>query len=246
MDNIIEWRIYCITEDLWSIGWKKESEGIPTCCFNNNSHNVNVNSQQEISKTAITTVKIQQETTNTGGNIKYKGYKFIAPPNEVTTVHLSWEYPINIMRAFVNTDISELGNILDVIVSPKTIIGIITQNVVSGTKNITISESAIVYCKIGHECFINNDFIGIIIAVDEETFTITLKDIISNNYSIGDLFKIQRRIIEDYNLGYPETSAVGGASMVGKYLPKNTQVEIKYTNNKNTQQPFCFSVEYLH
>ena len=56
------WRIYCITESLWSYGYLAST---PTVCFNNNTHTVNSGSTQELQEASSTISAAQTVISST-------------------------------------------------------------------------------------------------------------------------------------------------------------------------------------
>jgi hypothetical protein len=51
---------------------------------------------------------------------------------------------------------------------------------------------------------------------------------------------------KDYEIGYPEAHTIGSSKIGGSYIPANTTITVKYTNNYTSEQTLMGSVEYLY
>lgn len=249
MTTIINWRIYCITEGIWTYGYLDDTQGTPTTCFTNTGHTVNGNSQQQVSTISndITTTKILEEIIPTGGNFRCQGYKFTCPANETSTHTVSWNYPITVMASFFTSKTIWEGCVLDTIVAPNTTVGTLTANINSGVTVLPVSLSVIQNFEIGYELKINSDFIGQVIAIDINALTVTVDTATGTGYTSGYLVKMQVRTIQDFEISEKDDRYIIGRSKVGgKYLPTGIPVHVIFNNTTGSSITFRYEVEYLY
>lgn len=242
--SIVKWRIFCNTENAWSEGYLDESSGNPTLCFNNNTHSVNLNSEYVVETTEKLQVKLQREDTPTGGNYNSEGFALNVAANTTGTLSVSWPFPINVLSVHSQTNDSNLGDILNAITNPKTLVGITTEEILIGTNILTVNSTVIANAKVGFDLYIIDELVGRILSINTNNSTIILENNVSQTYNSGSNIYVELRIIRTHNLGYNSGNDFG-AFNGNKYLAANTITNVSYTNNSNTEKKFCFSVEYL-
>lgn len=130
MTTLNEYRIYCNTENSWVVGAGREP---PTVCYNNNTHEVNPNSVQELPKVTDTTVKIQEESVATGGHFQTTTVDLVCTANTTSSQTLSWPFPVGALAVGFHSDSTNVGDVVNIIVGPDTITGYITADVSPAT-----------------------------------------------------------------------------------------------------------------
>ncbi|HEY9704249.1 MAG TPA: hypothetical protein V6C58_17490 [Allocoleopsis sp.] len=248
MTTLNKWRVYCITESTWSCGYLEE--GIqPTACFNNSSHTINPDSINIISTVSTSEVVIDEEHIKTGGNFRVEGRKFTINPNTTNFQEVSWPYPISVLSTFFTSDTSQKGDVVNVIVSPDTLIGTVSENV-NSTNVIKVSQTVIDNIKKGYELILqdNNNYnnIGEVIDIDTNTKNVTVSGLTENQFSSGSLVKFQVRMMKNFEIGDPFRYANGISKIGGAYIPANTIVKVIYTNTSNSIKTFVYHIEYLY
>lgn len=246
MSSLTKWRVYCNTENTWSEGWLETELGKPNYCFNDKNHTINPNSHQDIEVTQVINVKIEQESIPTGGNYKSEGYSFEAAPNTVTKYPVSWKIPITTNTVLVNTDESQIGDTLNAIVGPQTIIGVLTADHPIGTKIFSVNSTVTTNLVVGYEVILGSYNLGICTRIDKANYLIETEFVSSVAYTAGTYLKAQVRIIKNFILGRNGGLNLGTANVKGKYLPANTTTSVEYTNNSNTTKVFSFNIEFLY
>jgi hypothetical protein len=246
MTSINKWRIYCNTENDWSYGLLDSTDSNPTTCFNNSSHSVNPVSPQITQIISTTTIKasIEEETTSTGGNFRAEAFKFTIAANFTNNLSISWKYPISVLSTFFTTCDIERGNIINSIVAPSTLIGVLTQDAAIGNVTFNVNFSVIQNIKIGYDLLINSIFIGQVIAVG--TGSVTVDNTSTIAFSAGTHVQTQVHEIINYEIDYPCRYVIGSSKIGGKYLPANTLVHVSYQNNSIQDITFRFQIEYLY
>ena len=244
--DLTKWRIFCLTENIWSEGWLDSSEGLPVRCFNDGGHSVNPNSCQEIDSTSVLTVKIKQESIQTGGNFKSKGYSFECGANNTSTYNVSWPYPITAMVVHLQTDSSQKGDLLSAVVGSQTTVGVILSQCSEGDTTVSVNSTVIAHSYVGYECFIGTESLGRILEIDAQNLTVRFETPATQNHPANSYFKIQMRIIESHNMGFDFGNDIGVSNIGGKYLPANVPTRVEYINN-NSENTVCrFTIEYLY
>lgn len=246
MTELSKWRVFCITENDWSYGWLETGSNAPTTCFNNTSHQVNTGSIGIIDTTENLTVKIKQESVDTGGNFKSKGYKFIAGANTSTTLSVSWPYLTTACAVHIQTDETQRGDVLNAIVGPQTIVGVITSPAYVGDNVVSANSTVFNISYVGYEAYIGSHFVGEILELKPELFTVKFSIPLTVDLPLNTYFKIQMRIVDSHNLGYTVGNDIGATNIGGKSLPKNLPTHVIYTNNSDLEKTCCFTIEYLY
>jgi hypothetical protein len=239
-DSVKKWQIYCIEESKWVEGWSVDK---PIVCFNHNTHEINPNSQQILETTQLITVKIDQEEIPTGGHYCCEGFVFDCPPNVVTVYPVRWPIPITTSVVTIQALPENIGDIVNCIVNPKTLVGGTTSFVSAGSTRCSVNSTVIENAKVGYECFINNELLGRIINIFPLTFEVEFETPTTVNYNMGNPFFIQLRIIRNHQV--TEFFQLGASNIGGKYVPQQFVTHVIYTNNSNVDKKFRFNIEYL-
>jgi len=244
--DLTKWRIFCLTENIWSEGWLDSSAGFPIKCFNDGGHSVNNNSCQEIDTTNTLTVSIKQESIQTGGNFKSKGYSFECGANSTSTYSVSWPYPITAMVVHILTDNSQRGDVMSAVVGPQTPVGVILSQCSEGDTTVSVNSTVIAHAYVGYECFIGVESLGRILEIDANNLIVRFETPATQNHPANSYFKIQMRIIENHLLGYSFGNDIGVSNIGGKYLPASLPTIVEYTNNSMSDNTCRFTIEYLY
>jgi hypothetical protein len=243
--SINQWRVYCTTENAWVSGWVSSTDPTPTTCFNNNTHTINQSSQQILTSTQLVTTKIIQETVPTGGHYSCQGFTFNIAPSTTDNILVSWPFPITTTVVHVQPLLDNVGDTLDAIVSPRTLVGAIGANVAIGDITAVVSTTVISNAAIGFDFYIDSEHVGRILEIYPTTSTIKFETPATIAHTAGTLLYLELRIIRNFPLGCENGNDLGAASLGGKYLPAGTVTKIIYTNNSTVTKTFRFSIEYL-
>lgn len=243
--SINKWQIYCITENKWVSGWVHSDDPNPTVCFNNDQHQINIGSPQILETTQVISVKIEQEFIPTGGHYGCQGYLMEIPANTTVIKPISWPYNITTSVVNIQDTDENLGDVLEAIVNPKTLVGGTTSVTLQNSRTCTVNSTVFTYAKIGYYCYIGNEHLGRIININKDTFVITFENSLQSEKNMGFPFYIELKIIRDYNLGSKQGNCLGSGNIGGKFLQANTITNVVYKNNSNIDKKFRFNVEYL-
>lgn len=243
--SIIRWQIYCNTEEAWTQGFLNESAGPPTVCFNNNTHTVNPNSPQQIDGTQLFSVKVIQEDIPTGGHYTSEGFSMTIPPLSTEILPISWPMQISCKLVHIQSTIENLGDTLNAIVNPYTLIGGIISNVAENSNIAIVNVTVIANIKVGFEFYIGTEHLGRVIEINNTNSTITFENNTSILHTVGEPVYTEMKIIRNLELGMNNGYDLGQSSLGGKHLKPNVITNIIYTNNSNVEKTLKFSVEYF-
>lgn len=246
--SVIKWRVYCITENEWSYGYLEEGTE-PSKCFNDITHTINQNSYQEEDKFSKNSVHVIEESVPTGGNYKSVSYKFENVAGE--NIHeYSYLYKITALRISFNSSEQNRDDTLEVCIAPMSRIGVITSAVSTSDTVIAVSSTVFDHIMVGYYVNLvdntNNDNLGVVVAVNKTTSTITVQNGAVNSFSVGSLIKMTVKVIEDFTFGYAGRVTLGDCKIGGSHLQANYKVSVKYINNKETTVSFYPIIEFLY
>lgn len=122
---VTKYIIWCVTEDKYVYRLIDDST-IPDKCPNDTSHTIVPTSIRPVKEyDMIPDVKIQEETTPTGGHFRAQSGKVMAEPNQVSYTDVWYHYPISAMLATFTTEEMHRGDCVSLSVGEDTITGYI-------------------------------------------------------------------------------------------------------------------------
>lgn len=251
-ESVTKWKIYCDTENKNIEGYLNTDDGIPTKCFNNNSHSISNPEQLKIIKN--NKFRILEDFTPVQGKYRAETIKLenIQPYSDFI---LNKTWPVNIAPLCVILMVSDKqkGDSLIVDVAPDQTIGFISQDITSGTSNILNVNDTVLENVYTNFCCtitdgINTENLGCITNVDYKEKTITVENTINNTYlaSSPTYIKITATYIGPHEFGETGNIKLGDSKVGSAHIPKNTITRIKYTNTWNIVKNFYMIIEYLY
>jgi hypothetical protein len=256
MTTVNKYRIYCNTESKWVETW---AESEPTICPNNNGHTVNANSVQKLDSVSSQKVIIEEEIINvgvtaTGGNYGCNSVVLgVSSADTIIYEDVSHPYPVGLMAANFYTEESMRGDCLEIIISPDTIIGAITENVDIGvTKTFSVSQTVIDNIKPGYLVGlfngVNRESMGKCSSIDTLNNKITVTHALSdNNFSAASPTYVEIGIkMAAIECGPPQKFQLGMNSIGASHLEPNTTIRGVYHNRTGTAKNFYFYYEYFY
>jgi len=150
-----KYNIFCITENLNKFTF---GETAPTTCPTDTQHTVNLNSVYIVESRAPNIIKVQEETTPTGGFFKFDGFEMVAEANTTTEKVLSWEIPINVKSIQVFTPAACTGDFFQTFVNRYATFGILGANYTAYAawldQNYTVDQT-VYYQGKNYKCILN-------------------------------------------------------------------------------------------
>ena len=256
MTTVNKYRVYCNTESDWVYTWAEEA---PNVCPNNEGHTINNNSIHQVDSISsqdavIVEEKVDIGVTKTGGHYGCRSVIVgVSSAQDVAITDVSHPYPVSLMAAQFTTEESMRGDCLEIIVSPDTIIGAITENVDIGVTN-TFGVSSTVLDNIqpgylvGLFDGVNRESMGRCASIDLLNNTITTTDYLSdNNFSALSPTYVEIGIrMAAIECGPPRNFQLGMNSIGASHLVPNTVIRGVYHNRSGTEKDFHFYYEYFY
>jgi hypothetical protein len=223
-----------------------ESSETPHQCFNDSTHEFNGESFQVINQTVLSSVRLIEEEIPTGGFFRSEGFALVAPANSTHDLVVSWPYPVGVLDCNIQTTAADIGNTVQGVVGPNTVMGILTSDAGASSAVLSVSSTVIENVHIGLECVLDGELIGEIIGIDAAASTVTIDPPLSQSFTAGILVGGQRRIIKNFNLGYVQGCSIGSSKIGASYIPVGVTTRVTYTNNSPDEKTFNFNIEYLY
>lgn len=252
MYNVSKWRIFCIEENDWTYGWLDNDAPNPTKCFNNTSHNVNLNSISIVDFIRENEVSIKEEKIKTQGNFRIEGFKFNIPVNTTYTYTHYIPYNINLLAIWYTVKSENIDDVLNAYCQP-VINGTITSNIISPTTTLNIDNSFINIVNIGFVIIIERvsdnykENLGEIVSIDTNTNTVIVTNSTSQNFSVNDKVFIQIHGIKNIVLALTGRHSTGSSKLGGTYLSSTCILTTTYQNKSLTdEKSFNYELEYLY
>ncbi len=246
--TIYRWRVFCEAGHGIQYTWNPTK---PITCPLTAGHAIDQNATVSIEKIDPNIVTIKEENGETGGNFKTESKVLITQPNSVSTMDVTWTYPISVLEAYFVPTIDNLDDELEILVAPNTTVGVIVQNASSGAVSCVVSPTVISYLFAGYRMHITNgvtiDNLGRCLSINKDTSTVEFENALANNYSIGSYVQMTIPLVEKYVIGPPNVRYVIGEGKIGgSFVPANTIARLVYTNKTNTVKKFYSYIEYLY
>jgi hypothetical protein len=249
-----EWEVYCITDSVYRKLWDTEE---PTTCPDNNGHTISTNPPPRIIQTINShDVKIIEEDGITQGIYKFKGFSLDVPSGtsgNVTSQTLMFSYPISLINGWFISSKGMAGDIIDLSVADNTVIGAIGAPVYTGNTEMTVTSTVTDNLSIGYFTSLTDGSqfsdLGEVLAIDKINSTITVQTPSTNTFSpLSPTYVImQVKVVENFSIPVEnERYAFAEKKVGGKYLPANTPIYVKYTNNEGNAKVFSYNMEYLY
>jgi hypothetical protein len=242
--KINKWQIYCNNEGSWSEGWLDDGL-IPTKCFNDGSHDVNIESAIIIDTLEEQSVSIKEETVPTGGHFSSKGIFFNCPVG-LSQYDISFPFNISALSVSFQTRENQTEDIIDLIIGKDSIIGTLTNNVYISDTVLNVTNTVVDNIKLGFFVMIDSTEVGQVISIDKLNSQITIDRPCSRNYESLLYIKTYPKVINDFTIGYPGLYEIGKGKIGGSHIPANTIITFKYNNNGESLKKFFSFIDYLY
>jgi hypothetical protein len=251
MTTAYKYKLWCTTDNSWEITDYKTS--VPTVCPTNADHTIDVNSIVILSELSENTVKIKEETTPTGGIVKIEGINFdiTAIDGDTQQCDKIFEYPISILSYTFHNTLDNIGDYIDALIMPNTIIGYITSNVSIGDTIINVSSTVIDKIKLGYLVHlydgITTDDLSYVKSINTSNNTITVKNASTRAYDISTptYIQISIELMKNYYINQQAIILFGDDKIGGSYLSEGIMIRFLYTNNSSVSKKFTSHVEYM-
>ena len=253
MTTIYKYKVFCITTHSEEFIWSEEP---PTKCPSDPSHEINTDSISIINQISENKIKIEEESTPTGGHFRVETVSIMnIPANESVDTDIFYPIPISVLELKIVTDESNIGDNLRCAIAPDTIIGVITAPTTPGLNDIQVSSTVFEHLKIGFdvELFCVTETgpvfqkLGRTLELHPESSKIKTEFPLTQVFNplLPTYVRMTVYNIDNYTIGKPALYAMGSSKIGGTHIPANIHIRITYKNNTNQAKSFIGQIEYL-
>jgi hypothetical protein len=191
----------------------------------------------------ISSVFVKEEITPdgnapTGGNFRATTRKIYTTPNSTSTTDTTYPYPIVAFALHFIPKPENEGDVINMYVSPDTIIGTITSDVSTSDTVINVDQTVINIAEIGYMVDLYTppstvDTLGEISNINKlaKTITVTSAATLAAAASPTTYVRISIIYLEDYTINTPNVPyTIGESKIGGSYVPTNTTIRVTYQN----------------
>lgn len=249
------WNVFCNNENQY-VDIDTFNDVTPLICPNSLDHTIDPDKTVIKFRNNVSEIKILEETmesniSRTGGYYIAEGFDFEMLPGRSNNVK-QFDIPISVIAmTFSPISTDNIGDRFDVVINPDTVIGAIANVVNIGDTEIPLNDTAFQYATIGFYLTIddgvNNHDLGIVIAKNPITKTVTIKNPpttffnpLSPSYIKLTMYRIKNFLITNTDPIVLVSNKIGCS-----YLPSKTSVVLVYNNNGETNHKMNVMVKYL-
>ena len=248
MLTLCKYRYWCSTEKKMITIW---SESEPTKCINDVSHDIDLESLTITDKLSSDMRIIKSEVEGTYRSETIEINIPVTTAGEIYNHDVSFPHDTYIWNGKFYATNSMVGDYLDIIIGPDTIVGVTTDSSNIGNTIINVSSSVFTngYTTRGTDITIgdaiNKQDLGRITNMDKFNNIITVETALLNNYVAGSMIymnlkMIRKQIIGGANLNYK----YGKKGFSARNVPANSIIRFQYTNNTGTAKTLYFDLEF--
>lgn len=204
------------------------------------------------STTQQESLKIEEENndTKTKGHFRSQGFSVTAAANSDTIHDFTFPYDIAPLVIKFKSAETHRGDILNLQIAPNVIVGVATQNIISGNNYFYVTPSSLDYLNIGYTCSVTDgattNILGDIIDIDYSSSKITTNIAFTDNFNVGSYVRMTVMPMVNYIISEPGEHTVGDSKIGASYIPKNNIIRLIYTNNSNSSKTFVWQTEMLY
>lgn len=243
--TIFKFRIYCLTENNYNYTWDSIE---PTKCPNNTEHTIDLNSITVLDEVKSNAVSIIQQK-NTGEFYRAESRKVIAPVG-LSNHDFVFPYDISVLTVGIDTKVENKDDIVNVFISPNTIIGVLTQTTEENDTEITVSQTVIDNIKKGFKVIIFSGGIyydlGECLDINKIDMKITLSQALPQIFTVGSYICMSINNIKNFILCNDVHYILGQKTIKSTFLPTGTIVRLQYNNVGNETHNLYFSFDYYY
>ncbi len=248
MSSATHYKIYCNTEAKYVDGWGTSP---PTACYNNNTHDVNLNSVQAIEVVSNDIVKIKEDSVVIPRNVWIQDIEFSGiSPSTSQQKTFTFDIVTSMYSFSFVTDNDNRGDEFTIAVNPDTTLGLITQNVAIGDTTLHAPPGLLLYGWNGFELKltdgVNTDDLGKIISINKETGVVTFTNPAEHNFSAANtLVQMTYYVMKTLKFGAPGVLKFGDDIIGGASPAIGTTVRFTYHNNTPADTPGAVAKNFV-
>ncbi len=259
MATVYEYTLRCTTDGTDEKILLRDDEAAPTKCPTNTAHTIDLASVRITDTISKNIVKVQEETTPTGGHFHAVTKVINATASTTTTADYTWPFPISISAIYFVSTSDHTGDHLEMIGAPDTTIGAITQAVAATDTIINVSDTVVDNTEKGYYLKLsdgtNTDDLGRVLNVDKVNKTVTVETAAVNAFSAATPTYVVQTIYltggpeggpEIFEIGAPWRHIFGRSNIGSSYVPAGMVMRLRYIEKGATTKKIVFIVEYMY
>ena len=249
--TLYKYRVHCTTDNQNEFIWLDENDSEPTTCPTNTSHSIDSSKTTIVDSRKPENIRIKEESIPTGEHFMCETKVINTNANDTSENDYSWPFPISILAVYMITSDHE-GDNFEALIAPDTTIGTITSDVAADDTVINVSQTVIDNTSVGYILTLddgtNNDNLGHVLAIDKVAKTITVETAAVNNFLAATPTYVKQTVyyLRNYEFGPAWEYVIGESKIGASYLPANTILRARYTNNSITNKKLVVKFEYLY
>lgn len=236
LKDVYRWTVYCFEENK-----KVEYYGVepPSVCPNDPNHQINPDSITKLEKVSPE-ISYIKDLTDSKGYFQTRSYEIEIPATNVVpnviVKEFSFPFDMYIREMSIQSDISNIGDMLDVQFSPDTFIGILTEEAKSGDTSVTITAQSVAHLYRGAEIGIRSpdeslkEFPGMVVEFDEKTGVVEFENPINSDFAVGSNILFSRYPIRNYVFDSAQRYIIGSKGVGTTHIPLGTKIRVTYTD----------------
>jgi hypothetical protein len=242
--DVNKYRVWCETESAYVYTWDTVE---PTVCPTDSGHTINTSLNTVVETVGTTTVTASEDSN---GYFLSETITIDIPtgtPGDVTEHDVVWPMPIKLWRSLLIPADNLIGDVINVMASPETTVGVLTAPVIIGDRTInvnsTVTDNVWRGFLITIDDTVNKNVCGRVTNVDKVGGTITFETATTNAFAAGVPVKISIYILKSLKILNNETMDIGLKGIKGKRIDVGTILRIYYTNNSGTSKELNWRIE---
>jgi hypothetical protein len=231
--KLYKFSVWCVTDQklVLTSGFQEDP---PTTCPENVGHTIDPNSVTPIETIAQDVIHITDNIDGVSGHQMAYGYDIPVPSGTPGDTHIiditSPPFPVRLNTLTINASSDHVGDSLEVLTVPETVVGAITANVDIGDTVINVNSTVVQNLKLGHRVTVDTENLGFCLGIDTVNLTVTVQNAATSAHTTGDAFKLT--VVRVHKLYIVNTNKITLASKVKEtaFFPTSTPTRIEYTN----------------
>ena len=247
------WRVIITATQQSAFILRLDTQGAPT--VGPNGEAIDTSQSRVVDFRNDNSVSIQEMGTVTGQRYQVKHIKMVAAPGPgvVTTSDVSIPYDINLISVKNIITANMGGDKLSWLLSPNTIVGIITSGVAIGDTVLHVNSTVTANSDISWRVRIISSSnpavygdIGNINSINKDAGTVTLSTAATQTHLAGDFFAVTGVYTDNIELPASNYNLEMGSEIPKvAFIPAGRVVRCEYTNNSDTAKTlYCYYSYY--
>jgi hypothetical protein len=246
MSAINKWSVFCETENTNLEILSISGNPPPLICPNNLEHILTPERTFLLQVIEDRQVKIKEESIPTQGFFKVEGKIIDCPANTVSHQDTGLKQAVSILAFFISPSPNNFKDVVDIYINLGTI-GILVEPIVSGSTTLKIATPIFSNIPLGFEILVNGTPIGEVLFKNNETQTLTMDTIISQDFPANSTIILRNRMMKNFIIGLSPRYDLGISIIGGSYMSPNYNVTVVYTNKSLTEdKELIYHIEYLY